>query len=86
MNPRDTIVAISTPAGRGGIGVVRISGDRSRDIATEILKFSHPPRWVSWTNQLAELVDRTGSVVDQVVAAVFEAPRSYTSEDVVEIS
>jgi tRNA modification GTPase len=86
MNPRDTIVAISTPAGRGGIGVVRISGDRSRDIATEILKFSQPPRWVSWTNQLAELVDRTGSMVDQVVAAFFEAPRSYTSEDVVEIS
>ena len=86
MNPRDTIVAISTPAGRGGIGVVRISGERSRDIATEILKFAHPPRWVSWTNQLAELVDRTGSVVDQVVAAFFEAPRSYTSEDVVEIS
>ena len=86
MNPRDTIVAISTPAGRGGIGVVRISGQRSRNIATEILKFSHPPRWVSWTNQLAELVDRSGSVVDQVVAAFFEAPRSYTAEDVVEIS
>jgi tRNA modification GTPase len=66
--------------------VVRISGDRSRDIATEILKFSHAPRWVSWSNQLAELVDRTGSVVDQVVVAFFEAPRSYTSEDVVEIS
>jgi tRNA modification GTPase len=86
MNPGDTIVAISTPTGRGGLGVVRLSGDRSRDIATEILKFAHAPRWVSWTNQLAELVDRTGSVVDQVVAAFFEAPRSYTSEDVVEIS
>jgi tRNA modification GTPase len=86
MNPGDTIVAISTPAGRGGIGVVRLSGDRSRDIATEILKFSQAPRWVSWTNQLAELVDRSGSVVDQVVAAFFEGPRSYTSEDVVEIS
>ncbi|HEY1945686.1 MAG TPA: tRNA uridine-5-carboxymethylaminomethyl(34) synthesis GTPase MnmE [Bryobacteraceae bacterium] len=86
MNPGDTIVAISTPAGRGGIGVVRLSGDRSRDIATEILKFSRAPRWISWSNQLAELVDRSGSVVDQVVAAFFEGPRSYTSEDVVEIS
>jgi tRNA modification GTPase len=86
MNPGDTIVAISTPAGRGGIGVVRLSGDRSRDIATEILKFSQAPRWISWSNQLAELVDRSGSVVDQVVAAFFEGPRSYTSEDVVEIS
>jgi tRNA modification GTPase len=86
MDPRDTIVAISTPAGHGGIGVVRLSGDRSRDIAAEILKFSHAPRWVSWTNQLAELMDRSGAVVDQVVVAFFENPRSYTSEDVVEIS
>jgi tRNA modification GTPase len=86
MNPGDTIVAISTPAGRGGIGVVRLSGDRSRGIAAEILKFSPAPRWISWSNQLAELVDRSGSVVDQVVAAFFEGPRSYTSEDVVEIS
>jgi len=86
VNPRDTIVAISTPAGRGGIGVVRLSGLRGREIATEILKFPHAPRWASWTSELAELVDRSGAVVDQVVVAFFESPRSYTSEDVVEIS
>lgn len=86
MNPRDTIVAISTPAGRGGLGVVRLSGARSREIATEILSFIHPPRWQSWACELAELVDRAGSTVDKVVVAFFESPRSYTAEDVVEIS
>jgi tRNA modification GTPase len=86
MNPRDTIVAISTPAGRGGIGVVRLSGIRSREIASEILNFAHPPRWQSWASELAELVDHSGSTVDKVVVAFFESPRSYTAEDVVEIA
>lgn len=52
----------------------------------EILRFSRPPAWVSWTNELAELVDRSGAVVDQIIVAFFQSPRSYTSEDVVEIS
>ena len=55
MNLRDTIVAIATPLGRGGLGVVRLSGDRSRDICTHILRFPHAPRWRS-------LVERTRRV------------------------
>jgi tRNA modification GTPase len=86
MNLRDTIVAISTPLGRGGLGIVRLSGARSRGIAEGILRFSGVPRWQSWCSQLAELTDAAGAVIDQVVVAFFEAPRSYTSEDVVEIS
>ncbi len=86
MNLRDTIVAISTPIGRGGLGVVRLSGPESRNIAEAILRFPHHPRWHSWTSELAELVDESGSVVDQVVVSLFEHPRSYTAEDVVEIS
>lgn len=85
MNLRDTIVAISTPFGRGGLGVVRLSGARSREIAEQILRL-HPVRWRSWSSQLAELIDAEGAAVDQVVISYFEAPRSYTAEDVVEIS
>lgn len=86
MNPRDTIVAICTPPGRGGLGIVRLSGPRSRQIATRILRFAHQPRWQSWSSELASLLDQNGSVVDQTVVSFFEAPRSYTSDDVIEIS
>jgi tRNA modification GTPase len=86
MNPRDTIVAISTPLGRGGLGVVRLSGDASRAIAERILHFPKGPRWRSWGSQRAELLDRDGRTVDQTVVSFFEKPLSYTAEDVVEIS
>jgi tRNA modification GTPase len=86
MNPRDTIVAISTPLGHGGLGVVRLSGDRSREIAEAILRFESSARWRSWTSELAQLVDGAGAPVDRVVVSYFAAPRSYTVEDVVEIS
>jgi tRNA modification GTPase len=51
-----------------------------------MLRFSSDPRWKSWSSELAELVDDDGAVVDQVVVTFFEKPRSYTAEDVVEIS
>lgn len=86
MNLRDTIVAISTPVGRGGLGVVRLSGPQSRAVAEQILRFPQEPRWRSWSSELAELVDGRGAAVDHVVVSFFEQPRSYTSEDVVEIS
>jgi tRNA modification GTPase len=79
MNLRDTICAISTPAGRGGIGVIRISGAQARPIAEKILRLNAPLE--SWTATLAELPE-----VDRVVVTYFAAPRSYTAEDVVEIS
>src|SRR6185437_1479242 len=78
--------AISTPMGRGGLGVVRLSGNRSREITRNIVRFPHLPQWRSWGSQIAELTDATGAVVDQVVISYFETPRSYTTEDVVEIS
>jgi tRNA modification GTPase len=87
MNLRDTIVALATPLGRGGLGVARLSGADSRAIAEEILRFrGGEPRWMAWSSQMAELIDEEGHVVDQVVVAFFEQPRSYTAEDVVEVS
>ncbi len=86
MQIRDTIVAISTPPGRSGIGVVRLSGANSRGIASRMLRFPHGHEWRPWTAGLAELVDANDNVVDQVVATFYAAPRSYTAEDLVEIS
>jgi tRNA modification GTPase len=86
LNLKDTIVAISTPPGRSGIGVVRLSGAKSPDIARSILKFRADHEWRPWHAALAELIDERGQAVDQVVATFFERPRSYTAEDLVEIA
>lgn len=86
MQLHDTIAAISTPLARSGIGVVRLSGVRAREIAETILRFPGEHQWLSWKAALAELVDEQDATVDQVVVTFFEAPRSYTAEDVVEIS
>ncbi len=83
FSPDDTIVAIATPPGRGGIGVVRISGPSARQVAATISIRTGPlePRRAT----LAELrVD--GAPIDRAVLTFFPAPHSYTGEDVVEIS
>ena len=86
MNIRDTIAAISTPPGRGGIGIVRLSGTQARPIAERILKFHQGFAWTPWSAALAELTDTHGHTIDHVVVTFFAAPRSYTADDVVEIS
>jgi tRNA modification GTPase len=83
---KDTIVAIATPLGRGGLGIVRLSGPETRGIAESILRFPQHAEWLPWRARTAELIDREGCAVDQVVATFFEAPRSYTAEDVIEIA
>ena len=94
MQTSDTIVAISTAPGRGGIGIVRLSGPDARAIAGPLLRLRHelsPGR-----ARFGELVDmedgvkpnggQAGGVLDEVVATWFAAPNSYTGEDVVEIA
>ena len=80
----DTIVAISTPPGRGGIGIVRLSGPQARTIAEPLLKLRHP--LASAQARFAEIIDNTGETLDEAVVTFFEKPHSYTSEDVVEIA
>jgi tRNA modification GTPase len=85
----DTIAAVSTPPGRGGIGIVRISGPDARPIAEAMLRFpsrTESESWKPWSAMLAELPDASGHAVDHVVVTYFAAPRSYTAEDVIEIS
>jgi tRNA modification GTPase len=86
LNLNDTIVALSTPPGRGGLGIVRLSGSQARSITEAVLRFAHAVEWKPWTSRLADLVDADGQVVDQVVAHFYAAPRSYTAEDVIEIA
>ncbi|HYP08492.1 MAG TPA: tRNA uridine-5-carboxymethylaminomethyl(34) synthesis GTPase MnmE, partial [Bryobacteraceae bacterium] len=86
MQLHDTIVAISTPAGRAGIGVVRLSGSDARSIAQQILRFSEQHQWKPWTAGLATLVDDSEQPVDRVVTTFYAAPKSYTAEDVIEIA
>ena len=83
---QDTIAAISTPPGRGGIGIVRISGSRANEIARSILNISRRFDWTPWTATLAELEDNAGNIIDQVVLTCYAAPHSYTAEDVIEIA
>lgn len=82
----DTIVALATPPGSGGIGVVRISGPRARTVAGAMLGADSPlaPRRAS----LRRVVDASdgGRHVDSVIATYFARPESYTGEDVVELS
>jgi tRNA modification GTPase len=83
----DTIAAVSTPPGRGGIGIVRVSGPDARAMVERILRFPDgSPNWKPWTATLAALPDADGHAVDQVVITYFAAPRSYTAEDVIEIA
>lgn len=80
----DTIVAVSTASGRAAIGVVRMSGHRAHAIAQRCLtRWPGQPR----TTVLAEVRDpASGSTIDQVVVVRYDAPNSYTAEDLVEIS
>jgi len=85
VNIHDTIAAISTPPGRGGLGIVRLSGPQARAIAENILRFKPGFEWKPWTAALAELVDTQNNIIDHVIVTFFAAPRSYTADDVVEI-
>jgi tRNA modification GTPase len=80
----DTIVAISTPPGRGGIGIIRLSGPAARTIAEPLLKLRHP--LAPAQARFAEIIDNTGEILDEAVVTFFERPHSYTSEDIVEIA
>ena len=83
----DTVVAIATPPGRGGIGVVRISGPSALAIAGSLIDRTAPLEARQAT--VARVLGRTGAgddARDEVVATFFPSPRSYTGEHVVEIS
>ena len=87
FSPDDTIVAIATPPGRGGIGVVRLSGPTATQVASAMLDRREPvrPRQVTLARVL---LGRPGesTAIDRVLVTYFRSPGSYTGQDVVEIS
>ena len=83
-----TIAAVSTPQAAGGIGIIRISGPRATEVADRVFTPLHgkkPSEMRGWTCALGHIADG-GGVIDECIATVFRAPRSYTGEDVVELS
>ncbi|HWC18876.1 MAG TPA: tRNA uridine-5-carboxymethylaminomethyl(34) synthesis GTPase MnmE, partial [Terriglobales bacterium] len=85
MHLDDTIVAVSTPPGRGGIGVVRLSGAEARSIAEPLLQLKRP--FEPGRAAFGELIDtNTRERIDEIIVTFFAKPHSYTAEDIVEIS
>lgn len=83
----DTIAAISTPVGEGGISIIRISGDDALKVAQRIYKGKDLSKVASHTINYGHIVDPdTKQEVDEVMVSVMLAPHTYTREDVVEIN
>lgn len=80
-NRNDTIAAVATPPGRGGVGIIRISGPKAREIAATILGECPAPRLASYS----PFRDSDGTILDQGIALYFKAPFSFTGEDVLEL-
>ncbi|MTI80687.1 MAG: tRNA uridine-5-carboxymethylaminomethyl(34) synthesis GTPase MnmE [Firmicutes bacterium] len=86
----DTIAAIATPLGEGGIGIVRISGPSAIDVAKKIFKAKYNNEWYSGPGfriTYGHVIDNTsGEIVDEVLLSLMLRPKSFTGEDVVEIN
>ena len=84
----DTIVAISTPIGEGGIGIVRLSGSAALKIADTIFISKdgiRPSKFKTYTTHYGHVKTRN-EIIDEVILTVMKAPKSYTKEDIVEIN
>lgn len=77
----DTIVAQATPPGRGGVGIIRISGNQVKEVAQAVLGKLPKPRYAEYL----PFLDENGQVIDQGIALFFPNPHSFTGEDVLEL-
>ena len=85
-NISDTIVALSTPPGQGAIGVIRLSGPKAIVMVDEVFHGRNLTKVEGNTVHFGKIIDENGKMIDECLATVFKAPRSYTKEDVIEIS
>ena len=81
MSHNDTIVAQATPPGRGGVGILRISGLKAREVAEAVLGKLPKPRYADYL----PFKDTDGTPLDQGIALWFPGPNSFTGEDVLEL-
>ncbi|MBG9981296.1 tRNA uridine-5-carboxymethylaminomethyl(34) synthesis GTPase MnmE [Facklamia sp. DSM 111018] len=82
----DTIAAISTALGEGAIGIVRLSGPESLNIASEMFRGKNLLEVNSHTIHYGHIIDRQDNIIDEVMVTVLKAPKTYTREDVIEIN
>lgn len=82
----DTIAAISTPKGEGGIGIIRISGDKSFEILSKIFNTKNPNKDLGFYKFNYGFVHDNGKIIDEVMIVRMKAPKTYTCEDIVEIN
>jgi tRNA modification GTPase len=80
-NTNDTIAAIATASGAGGIGIVRVSGPLSKQIAAQILGSCPPPRYAAYL----DFKQANNDLIDRGIAIYYQSPNSYTGEDVLEL-
>ncbi len=85
MYELDTIAAIATPPGPGGIGIVRVSGPRAVALAETVFRRQREGAWRSHQLYAGQLCDAEGAALDAGLAVLMRAPRSYTGEDVLEL-
>ncbi len=86
MYIRDTIAAVSTPPGNGGIGIIRVSGDQAAAVGATIFKTVYDGGLVSHRFSFGTIYDSTtGEKIDEAMAVYMRSPRSYTREDVLEL-
>jgi len=81
MSDKDTIAAIATAPGQGGVGIVRVSGDKAHYISEQLLGKIPSPRYAHYT----AFQDENNTVIDNGIALYFEGPNSFTGEDVLEL-
>lgn len=82
----DTIIALATPQGIGAIGVIRLSGKEAIDIANKVFKGKDLTQQTSHTIHFGTIRDEEDKILDEVLISLFIAPKSFTKENVVEIS
>ncbi len=86
MRESDTIAAPATPAAPGAVAVIRVSGPRAVEVAGMVFRGRRPLAEVPEGRVVRGRIEHCGAVLDEVLCTVFRGPRSYTGEDVVEIS
>lgn len=84
MSHQDTIAAIATPPGKGGVGIVRVSGQKAQQIAQALMGKCPQPRRAHFAH-FREITDAQADVIDQGLALYFPGPNSFTGEDVLEL-
>ena len=81
----DTIAALATPPGIGGVGIIRISGDQALSMGSRLVRPVRRGAWQAYRMRFGHVLADDGSLIDEALAVFFKAPHSFTGEDVFEI-